>query len=202
MPTPNNGAILLLEDTSETTHKGIAFFQALLSHSRNGSCKMTHAGIYRDGNILESSGGGGMLQAIPLDAKDPHYTYQVYELAGGNTQLMTAAADWAQRYVEDCAKSLVPTGFGAYSKKGAAKSLLGSSSRGKGSTKARKTMVTDTVYYCSNFVAFAYDLACESLGVNPVLDVDYRKVSPKRLHNEVSKAQWRHVGMIRGGTFT
>ena len=96
-------------------------------------------------------------------------------------------------------------GFGRYDTKGAGLSLLTKSNRGKGAKRAVGKRMSDPFedrgFYCSAFVVECYELASGLYGTDPVIDIDYRKVSPKRLQSELrTDSRWKHVGNFVAGS--
>jgi len=198
------GDVLLVEDIKDGTHKMIAVGQAVFSHRTRASSNVTHAGLF-DGcdSILESSGAVG-LRAANFFKDHLGTKYQVYRFDGLPLTLADCARDWAELLVEHRPWNLKTElekgeGFGAYSKPKALHSLFSRSNRGKGAKSAVANLRNDPLaerdFYCSNFVVECYELACTQKGVNPVIEVDYRNVSPKRLQSALRHdPDWEHVG--------
>lgn len=202
------GDVLLLKDIGETTHRFIAAAQAVLSHGWNRSSSITHAGLYGTANtILEASGSGHGLQAKSLDEKPGHYHFEVYRWR--DAELAYRAAYWAEVLISQ--REHMP-GFGGYSKSGAASSLFRSSDAKSGAQAQNRALQNALLtfdidamqgqrdYYCSGFVVECYVMAT-SAGAKPPIDLDYRFVSPKRLHGELNKGGrgWSHPGHIIAG---
>ena len=193
------GDVLLFEDvTGAKAHFMIATGQAMFSHRRHGSSNVTHAGIYDGGgSIMESSGAAG-LRSMELIEKHKGYKFQVYRL--NNKSVAMAAVSWAAKLInERPAGGKTSEGFGLYDKGKATKGMFSSSKRGSGAERAvghlRDDPFADRGFYCSNFVVECYELACEVTGHSPVIDVDYRKVTPKILQaNLRGDTNWSFIG--------
>jgi hypothetical protein len=179
----------------DRTHTFIAVNEAVFSHQFHSSSNVVHAGIYDgNGNILESSGEAGLRSAV-IDQKMEGTKYQVYRYS--NVHVARAAAGLAEHLINRRpnylkSKTGKGSGFGRYSKPGATHSLFSFSNRGKGAKKAVDELVKDPYghrgnsnkvrgYYCSNFVVECFELACALLAVPPAINVDFRKISPKKL---------------------
>lgn len=194
-----SGDVLLFEDVfGAATHFGIAVGQVLLSHRMSASSNVTHAGIYDGGgSIMESAGAAG-LRSMKLVEKHHGYKFQVYRL--DNRRLAMMAVSWGAKLINERPSGVSKSeGFGRYDTGMAAKGIFCSSSRGKGAVKAVKSLVNDPFadrgFYCSNFVVECYELACEVAGSAPVIDVDYRKVTPKVLQaNLRNSSHWTYIG--------
>jgi hypothetical protein len=206
------GDVLLVEDwCHDFSHAAIALGQAIFSHGKNASSNVTHAGIF-DGtrNILESSGDEALRSAdfIMVHKKTK---YQVYRYIGDSEELPAAASAWAKRlighrYVDPrmlnnkTGEVEKGQGFGRYGKAEALGSLFTTSSRGQGARVAVNQLVDDPyedrAFYCSNFVVECYELACRELRIKPVIAVDYRHVSPKRLQKALRDRTdlWEYQG--------
>ncbi len=193
------GDVLLFEDvTGAATHFAIAAGQAMFSHRPHASSSVTHAGIYDGGGkIMESSGAAG-LRSMELIEKHKGYKFQVYRL--NNKSVAMTAVSWAAKLIyERPADKEKSEGFGFYDTGKAAKGMFSRSNRGSGAKKAVNELINDPFsdrgFYCSNFVVECYELACEVTGNTPVIDVDYRKVTPKILQaNLRGDANWTYVG--------
>jgi hypothetical protein len=202
------GDVLLLDDVSESTHQWIARGQSIFNWHSKGSNSVTHAGLYSGGdhNILESAGSAG-LRSMDICTKHPGYRFRVYRLQDTFAYLLAnAAAKKAEELIEQRPDDLKNAensgvGFGRYGKSNAAFGLISFSNRGKGAKAAVSTLVetpgADRAFYCSNFVVECYELACHDLRVQHVIDVDYRKVSPKMLQAvfEKNNSGWRQMGV-------
>jgi hypothetical protein len=193
------GDVMLFEDvTGAATHFGIAVAQTVISHRANASSNVTHAGIYDGGgSILESSGAAG-LRSMQLVDKHRGYKFQVYRL--NNKSVAMAAVSWAAKLINERPEgAAVGDGFGNYDTGMAVKGIFSRSNRGTGAQAAVDNLRNDPFaqrgFYCSNFVVECYELACEITGTAPVIDVDYRKVSPKLLQaNLRNDANWTYEG--------
>ena len=204
------GDVLLLQDTSSAAmHRIISIGQSIFSHGSGGHHNVTHAGIY-DGErkILEASGGGA-LQHVPLASKQAGYKYQVFRPRPEHSDLADFAADMAYSLVlkrVSSGETDSHEGFGHYSRKGAMKGMFTRSKVGKGARRSMDTIVNDVYvdrgFYCSNLVVEAYNLASELTGVASILNVDFRKVTPKRLQGEMLShtEDWQKVGTYVIGT--
>ena len=88
--------------------------------------------------------------------------------------------------------------FGYYDKGKATTGMFSRSKRGSGAESAVNELKDDPFaargFYCSNFVVERYELTCEVTGNAPVIDVDYRKVTPKILQaNLRGDSNWAYV---------
>jgi hypothetical protein len=63
-------------------------------------------------------------------------------------------------------------------------------------------MIGDRGFYCSGFVVKCFIMATAHEVGNPI-NLDYRYVTPKRLHGELIRNphQWSRVGFITAGSF-
>lgn len=202
------GDVLLFEDvTGAATHFGIAAGQAVVSHRSLASSNVTHAGLY-DGasNILESSGQAG-LRSMPLVTKHPGSKYQVFRVL--DDMVSRHANNWAEKLINhrpDDKKNPAQKseGFGRYGTSMATKGLFSRSKRGNGAKAAENRLISDPMadraFYCSNFVVECFILACDTCKTAPVINADYRKVSPKLLQAELrGSGFWRYLGNYQVG---
>jgi len=191
----DSGDILIQQEMGGFTHGMIATGQFVVSHRSNAGSNVTHAGIYDGmGGILEASGKGG-LQDAELVTKAKDSKYQVFRLKN-NSLLADTAKDWAMKLLAHREES---SGFGGYGKGKALKGMFTISARGSGAKKAVQKLIddpyTDRAFYCSNFVVECYELAADTHKYGPLIDVDYRKVTPKVLQaNLRSSSSWEYVG--------
>jgi hypothetical protein len=193
------GDILLVEDFKDPTHFMIAVGQALVAHGTKASSNVTHAGIYDGaGNILEASGAAGLRSANFLE-EHLGTKYQVYRYLG-DKKIPERAFQWANAFVlkrgDEKDKN---KGFGRYSTSGALSSLFRSSIRGPWAKKAIANRLNnpteDRGFYCSSFVVECFELACNELGKRPVIEIDYRFISPKMLQANLRHCtDWSYVG--------
>jgi hypothetical protein len=195
------GDVLLLKDGGgffrEPTHMGITFGQSTLSHQLGSSSNTTHAGIY-DGTayILEASGAAGCRSA-QLVTKN-NYRYQVWRYSRSK-RIPAYAKDVAEQIIHT--RQAVNPGQANYSLGPHLGGLLRYSGRGEGARQAVANLMNDVTaiqqWYCSSFVVACYEVAREMRGFQtPVIDVDFRFVSPKRLQAALREAGsgWEHVG--------
>lgn len=193
------GDILLVEDLKDPTHLMIGIGQAIMSHGTRSSSNVTHAGLYDGGiSILEASGGEG-LRSAEFFEKHRGTKYQVYRYRS-DPDVAELAAQWAQRLVDKRGGETRKTvGFGRYDTPGALSSLLAPSTRGPLAKKAIAHRLAnpdeDRGFYCSSFVVECYEVACELLRKRPVLEVDYRYISPKMLQANLRHGtDWAYKG--------
>jgi len=194
-----SGDVLLFEDvTGAKTHFAIAVGQSLFSHRSNASSNVTHAGLYDGGgSIMESSGAAG-LRSMKLVEKHHGYKFQVYRHS--NKSVAMASVSWAAKLINERPSGVgTSDGFGRYDTGMAGKAMFTRSNRGSGAKKAvanlKDNAFEDRGFYCSNFVVECYELACEVTGNGPVIDVDYRKVTPKILQaNLRNNSDWSFIG--------
>jgi hypothetical protein len=125
--------------------------------------------------------------------------YQVYRYRGDKT-LPVIAAQWAKTFVaKRGGEKDKNKGFGRYDTSGALASLFATSWRDPQSkediAKSLDNPEQDRGFYCSSFVLECYERACHVLGRRPVIEIDYRYVSPKLLQANLRHCtDWSYVG--------
>jgi cell wall-associated NlpC family hydrolase len=197
------GDILLFEDvTGAATHFGIAALQVVVSHRKHASSNVTHAGLYDGGGRIQEAAGAAGLRSMALVEKHKGSKYQVYRYA--TPRLPLHASSWAEKLIAHRPESyknpeFKGVGFGRYDTPMAAGGIFSRSNRGEGAENAVEGLIAnpfaDRGFYCSNFVVECYELARHALHHKPVIDVDYRKVSPKVLQANLRKSpEWTYKG--------
>jgi hypothetical protein len=180
------------------THFLITAGQAVGTHQIGSSSNVTHAGLCDGGgSILEASGGEG-LRSADFVIKHLGTKYQVYRYKG-NPRIPEDAVNWAMKFIAHRGDETNPDkGFGQYSLRGAVRSIFSCSYRGSGAKKAIDAdpfADNERAFYCSSFVVECYERACKDLGLQPVIEIDYRHVSPKLLQANLRRCtDWDYVG--------
>lgn len=199
-----DGDVLLLRDTSEATHKLIKVGQSAGGTLGKGESSVTHVAIYAGGeNMIEASGASGLVRSA-LGDKPYKWDYLVFRYS--DTGVANSALSWAQRWLgrRDSAKRLGKS-YGGYTKKGAVKSIVYSSSFGSGAKSyiADLFLGKDVEFFCSNFVVACYDVAhfSRTMDITTSLPwpfgLDARYVSPRRVHGFLmSSGAWTYLGIV------
>ncbi len=202
MTSMKEGDVMMLDDTSEATHKFIATGQALFSFS-SGKRSIIHAGLYNGrGNILEATGAHG-LRSAKLVEKSTGYKYQIWRYLNDTDKGKTYANAATRRAREFIfLRNQGPTanpGPQNYPKASALRGLFGNSTRDSGAIEAETALFDkpDSVreFYCSMFVVACYNISIQSTLPVPI-NRDFRYITTKELHAYFkTDSNWSQVGV-------
>jgi len=183
----------------------------MLSPGKIEDSAIVHVGVYDGaGKIMEAAGAAGV-RSMRLDLKAPGMQYHVYRPA--NAKRADGAALWAEnmiltRSMDESAQGGTLDSRGRDSKRdeGFGRYRLGTGGILRDSTRGPKAQEEvesikadpwkDRSFFCSNFVLEMFELSAEE-DEEPLLPLDHRNTSPKKMYGEVSKsANFSLVGVF------